>query len=136
MAADTILTAFRSISDLTTDDFTDSDVTDKAEPYALDQYNDIMDTSYTITTHTTGEGYNVDRALAFWCASFAYQNLYPHMTEDRKRSWIHYEQIALNIMQKIEPSKVGYSVKSNMYYAIREKRGNAQFNTYQSSYTV
>jgi hypothetical protein len=134
MTADTILTAFRSISDLTTTQYPDADVEDKAEPYALAQYNEIMGTAYTITSHTTGSGVNVDRALAYWCASFAYQDKFPRVVGfGGGARWSEFEQTALSIMQKIEPTKVGFSTGSLMFYVIGKNRGNSQ-NAIQTGY--
>lgn len=129
MAAETILTAFRTISGLTTTQFADLDVTDKAENYALDFYNEVMGTAETITDHTTSD-YMVDRALAFLCASYAYSNLFPRMAGPRGMTYWDLEQVALSIMQKIEPSKVGFSTSSRDYYVLRNNRGNARFTAY------
>ena len=54
MAADTILTRFRDLSSIASGTISDSDFTDKMEALALQMYNEIMDTSLTITSHSTG----------------------------------------------------------------------------------
>ena len=54
MAADTILVRFRDLSNITTGVLSDSDFTDKSEALAVQMYNEIMDTSVTVTSHTTG----------------------------------------------------------------------------------
>ena len=129
MTAATILTSFRAISGLTTVQFADASVSDQAEPYAEDFYNEIMGASETIASHTTDD-YMIDRALAFICVSYAYQDLYPKLVGPNGKSWWEMEQIALSVMQKIEPSKVGFSTSSRDYYVLRKNRGNARFSVY------
>jgi hypothetical protein len=68
----------------------------------------------------------------------AYQNLYPHLMDARKRSWLFFEQIALSAMQKMQtihgPSKVAYSTSSGLFYAKDKQRGTAQFETYNGGF--
>ena len=63
MAADTILTRFRDLSSIASGTISDSDFTDKKEALALQMYNEIMDTSETISTNTTGT-YLTDEAIS------------------------------------------------------------------------
>lgn len=128
MASETILTAFRTISGLTTAQFADADVTDKAEPFALDYYEKVMGVDYTITDHSTGEGTMIDKIFAILCAVYAYQNKYPRdMKTNRGMSHWDLEQVALSLMQKIEPRKIGHSARTNSYYVIGKNRGNALY---------
>ena len=134
MAAETILTAFRNITDLTITDYSDADVTDKAEAYAITTYNHIMDESETITSHTTGDS-TIDRAIAFLCASYVYQDLRPRRAGNDRYDYVRMEQIALGIMAKIKPWKISYSTQTMMYYGTRTRRGEASMEGTKGEYS-
>ena len=126
MTADTILTKFRDLSKLTDSQFSDTDMTDKAEPYAIETYNDIMDTDYTITSHTTGSD-RVNEAVAYICAEFAFRRLFFKRAWSEKNTADEYMQSALRLMNYVDPSKVAYDEHSARFYPRYDKRGKPCF---------
>ena len=116
MAADTILTRFRDLSSIASGTISDSDFTDKMEALALQMYNEIMDTSLTITSHTTGT-YLTDEAITHLATALAYQKV--HRTKMFKDSgmleWHRFMQGAYEVMHMQDPTKVEYVTERDLY---------------------
>ena len=116
MAADTILTRFRDLSSIASGTISDSDFTDKMEALALQMYNEIMDTSLTITSHTTGT-YLTDEAITHLATALAYQKV--HRTKMFKDSgmleWHRFMQGAYEVMHMQDPTKVEYIEGRDLY---------------------
>lgn len=127
MTAETILTKFRDITRLTTSQFSDEDVTDKAEPYALSVYNKIMDASETITDHTTGDDL-VDETITYFCAEFAFRRLYFKRAWNDKNTSDEFMQLGLQLINYVDPSKVAYDEHSGRYYSRYNKKGKPLFS--------
>ena len=126
MAVDTILTRFRSITSLTTGLYPDASVTDKAEPFAILYFNNIMDRSDSITTHTTGDVF-IDEMLANLCGYFAFDDLYFKRGSGggggRKQAE-EYRQKALMLMQALDPSRITKSTTLQEYYPRYSRKGS------------
>ena len=116
MAADTILERFRDLSNIPTGTISDIDFTDKFEALALEFYNEIMDESLTITTHTTGT-YLKDEAISNIAVALAYQKI--HRTKMYKDTgmleWQRYMQQAYEVMYIINPTKIDYREGRDIY---------------------
>ena len=116
MAADTILVRFRDLSNITTGVLSDSEFTDKSEALALQMYNEIMDTSETITSHTT-ETYLTDEAISQLATALAYQKIHrTKMYKDTGMLEYHrYMQAAYEVMHMQDPTKVEYVEGRDLY---------------------
>ena len=116
MAADTILTRFRDLSSIASGTISDSDFTDKMEALALQMYNEIMDTSETISTHTTGT-LITDEAISHLATALAYQKT--HRTKMFKDTgmleWHRFMQGAYEVMHMQDPTKVEYITERDLY---------------------
>ena len=116
MAADTILTRFRDLSSIASGTISDSDFTDKMEALALQMYNEIMDTSETISTHTTGT-LITDEAISHLATALAYQKI--HRTKMFKDTgmleWHRFMQGAYEVMHMQDPTKVEYVKERDLY---------------------
>ena len=116
MAADTILTRFRDLSSIASGTISDSDFTDKMEALALQMYNEIMDTSETISTHTTGT-LLTDEAISHLATALAYQKT--HRTKMFKDTgmleWHRFMQGAYEVMHMQDPTKVEYVKERDLY---------------------
>ena len=116
MAADTILVRFRDLSNIAAGTISDSDFTDKMESLALQMYNEIMDTSLTISTHTTGT-YLTDEAISHLATALAYQKT--HRTKMFKDTgmleWHRFMQGAYEVMHMQDPTKVEYVKERDLY---------------------
>jgi len=116
MAADTILTRFRDLSSIASGTISDSDFTDKMEALALQMYNEIMDTSETISTHTTGT-LITDEAISHLATALAYQKT--HRTKMFKDTgmleWHRFMQCAYEVMHMQDPTKVEYITERDLY---------------------
>ena len=116
MAADTILTRFRDLSSIASGTISDSDFTDKMEALALQMYNEIMDTSETISTHTTGT-LITDEAISHLATALAYQKI--HRTKMFKDTgmleWHRFMQGAYEVMHMQDPTKVEYITERDLY---------------------
>ena len=116
MAADTILTRFRDLSSIASGTISDSDFTDKMEALALQMYNEIMDTSETISTHTTGT-LLTDEAISHLATALAYQKT--HRTKMFKDTgmleWHRFMQGAYEVMHMQDPTKVEYITERDLY---------------------
>ena len=116
MAADTILTRFRDLSSIASGTISDSDFTDKMEALALQMYNEIMDTSETISTHTTGT-LLTDEAISHLATALAYQKT--HRTKMFKDTgmleWHRFMQGAYEVMHMQDPTKVEYIKERDLY---------------------
>ena len=116
MAADTILVRFRDLSSIASGSISDSDFTDKMEALALSMYNEIMDTSLTITSHTTGT-YLTDEAISHLATALAYQKV--HRTKMFKDTgmleWHRFMQGAYEVMHMQDPTKVEYVKERDLY---------------------
>ncbi len=116
MAADTILVRFRDLSSIASGTISDSDFTDKMEALALAMYNEIMDTSETISTHTTGT-YLTDEAISHLATALAYQKI--HRTKMWKDTgmleWHRFMQGAYEVMHMQDPTKVEYIKERDLY---------------------
>jgi len=116
MAADTILVRFRDLSNISVSTISDSDFADKFEALALETYNEIMDTSATITTNTTGT-YLTDEAIAHLSTCLAYQKI--HRTKMYKDTgmleWQRFFQSGLEVMHMQDPTKVEYIKSRDIY---------------------
>lgn len=124
MAGDTILTRFRSITTLPVGTYPDLSVTDKAEPFAILYFNNVMDLSETITTHTTGDVF-VDEIITNICAYFAFDDLYHKRgsgSGGRKQA-MEYMQKALFLMQALDPSRITKSTTLEEYYPRYDRKG-------------
>ena len=116
MAADTILVRFRDLSNIASGTISDSDFTDKMEALALQMYNEIMDTSLTITSHSTGT-YLTDEAISHLATALAYQKI--HRTKMFKDTgmleWHRFMQGAYEVMHMQDPTKVEYVKERDLY---------------------
>ena len=116
MAADTILVRFRDLSNIAAGTISDSDFTNKMEALALQMYNEIMDTSLTISTHTTGT-YLTDEAISHLATALAYQKV--HRTKMFKDTgmleWHRFMQGAYEVMHMQDPTKVEYVKERDLY---------------------
>ena len=116
MAADTILVRFRDLSNIASGTISDSDFTDKMEALALQMYNEIMDTSLTITSHSTGT-YLTDEAISHLATALAYQKI--HRTKMFKETgmleWHRFMQGAYEVMHMQDPTKVEYVEGRDLY---------------------
>ena len=116
MAADTILTRFRDLSSIASGTISDSDFTDKMEALALQMYNEIMDTSETISTHTTGT-LLTDEAISHLATALAYQKT--HRTKMFKDTgmleWHRFMQGGYEIMHMQDPTKVEFLESRDLY---------------------
>ena len=115
MAADTILTRFRDLSSIASGTISDSDFTDKMEALALQMYNEIMDTSLTITSHTTGT-YLTDEAITHLATALAYQKV--HRTKMFKDTgmleWHRFMQGEYEVMHMQDTTKVEYVTERDL----------------------
>ena len=116
MAADTILTRFRDLSSIASGTVSDSDFTDKSEALAVEMYNEIMDTSVTVSTHTTGT-LLTDEAIAQLSTAMVYQKLFrTKMFKDTGMlEWHRYMQGAYEVMHMQDPTKVEYIEGRDLY---------------------
>jgi|TARA_Y100000310_G_scaffold51339_1_gene47325 hypothetical protein len=116
VAADTILVRFRDISSIAAGTISNSDFEDKYENLALQMYNEIMDTSLTISTNTTGT-YLTDEAIANLATCLAYQKI--HRTKMYKDTgmleWQRFFQNGLEVMHMQDPTKVEYIKSRDIY---------------------
>ena len=116
MAADTILTRFRDLSSIASGTISDSDFTDKMEALAVEMYNEIMDTSVTVSTHTTGT-LLTDESLAHLATALAYQKIHRNkMWKDTGMlEWHRFMQGAYEVMHMQDPTKVEYVEGRDLY---------------------
>ena len=116
MAADTILVRFRELSNIAAGTISDSDFTDKMEALALQMYNEIMDTSVTVSTHTTGT-LLTDESLAHLATALAYQKIHRNkMWKDTGMlEWHRFMQGAYEVMHMQDPTKVEYVKERDLY---------------------
>jgi len=116
MVADTILERFRDISSIAAGTIGNSDVEDKYMALALQMYNEIMDTSLTISTNTTGT-YLTDEAIANLTTGLAYQKI--HRTKMYKDTgmleWHRFMQAGYEVMHMQDPTKVEYIINRDIY---------------------
>ena len=116
MAADTILDRFRDLSNVASSTISDIDFTDKFEALSLEFYNEIMDESLTISSHTTGT-YLKDEAIANISVALVYQKI--HRTKMYKDTgmleWQRYMQQAYEVMYIINPTKIDYREGRDIY---------------------
>jgi len=119
MTAHTILTRFRAITDLTTSDFADADVTDKAEPEALLRFNNIMElaTDATITTHTTGNKI-YDEIITWLVGSYAYEEVNPDKEWQGSELTAPeaFDQKAFKKMYELDATKIQYDAVRGVYF--------------------
>ena len=116
MAADKILTRFRDLSSIASGTISDSDFTDKMEALAVEMYNEIMDTSVTVSTHTTGT-LLTDESLAHLATALAYQKIHRNkMWKDTGMlEWHRFMQGAYEVMHMQDPTKVEYVKERDLY---------------------
>ena len=111
MAADTVLTRFRDLSSIASGTISDSDFTDKMEALAVEMYNEIMDTTVTVSTHLT------DEAISHLATALAYQKI--HRTKMWKDTgmleWHRFMQGAYEVMHMQDPTKVEYIKERDLY---------------------
>ena len=116
MAADTILVRFRDLSNIAAGTISNSDVEDKYITLGLQMYNEIMDTSETVSTNTTGT-YLTDEAISHLATALAYQKI--HRTKMFKDSgmleWHRFMQGAYEVMHMQDPTKVEYVKERDLY---------------------
>ena len=126
MTMRTILTRFREISTLDSDDFSNGSFTNYAEPIALAYFNEVMDESLLITTHSTGDDF-ADEILSWLATVFVYQEHYrTRMHKDSGMlEWEWIEQQAMKLMYARNPSKVEYN-SANGIYIVRNPRTDYQ----------
>ena len=116
MAADTVLTRFRDLSSIASGTISDSDFTDKMEALAVEMYNEIMDTTVTVSTHTTGT-LLTDESLAHLATALAYQKIHRNkMWKDTGMlEWHRFMQGAYEVMHMQDPTKVEYIKERDLY---------------------
>ena len=116
MAADTVLTRFRDLSSIASGTISDSDFTDKMEALAVEMYNEIMDTTVTVSTHTTGT-LLTDESLAHLATALAYQKIHRNkMWKDTGMlEWHRFMQGAYEVMHIQDPTKVEYIKERDLY---------------------
>ena len=120
MASQTILLRFRYISNISSPTLGDTEVEDQHIALALATYNEIMGTTHTISTSTTGD-LMVNDSIAFLATSYVYQKLMrTKMFKDTGMlEWQRFYQGALEIMYSIDQTKVMY-VESRDIYVVRD----------------
>jgi len=116
MAADTILERFRDLSSIAAGTVSNSDFEDKYMTLALQMYNEIMDTSLTITLNTTGT-YLTDEAIANLATALAYQKIHrSKMFKDTGMlEWHRFMQAGYEVMHMQDPTKVEYITNRDLY---------------------
>ena len=116
MAADTILERFRDLSSIAAGTVSNSDFEDKYMTLALQMYNEIMDTSLTITLNTTGT-YLTDEAIANLATALAYQKIHrSKMFKDTGMlEWHQFMQAGYEVMHMQDPTKVEYITNRDLY---------------------
>jgi len=116
MAADTILTRFRDLSNIGASTISNSDYEDKYQTLGLDLYNEIMDESLTITSNTTGT-YLKDEAIAHLSVALAYQKIHrSKMYKDTGMlEWMRFMQSGYELMYIINPTKIDYREGRDIY---------------------
>ena len=118
MAADTILDRFRDLSNIASSTISDSNFEDKYQGLALEMYNEIMDTSLSIssTTYTTGT-YITDEAIANLATALAYQKIHrSKMFKDTGMlEWHRFMQASYEVMHMQDPTKVEYIISRDLY---------------------
>ena len=116
MAADTILVRFRDLANIAAGTISNSDVEDKYITLGLQMYNEIMDTSETVSTNTTGT-YLTDEAISHLATALAYQKI--HRTKMFKDTgmleWHRFMQGAYEVMHMQDPTKVEYVEGRDLY---------------------
>ena len=116
MAADTILVRFRDLSSIAAGTISNSDFEDKYLALALEMYNEIMDTTETISTNTTGT-YLTDEAISHLATALAYQKI--HRTKMFKDTgmleWHRFMQGGYEIMHMQDPTKVEFLESRDLY---------------------
>lgn len=120
MASQTILERFRDISSIAASVVGNTEAEDQHMALALLTYNEIMGTTHTITTNSTGD-LMVNDAIAFLATSYVYQKLMrTKMYKDTGMlEWQRFYQGALEIMYAVDPTKVMY-VESRDIYIVRD----------------
>ena len=116
MAADTILVRFRDLSSIAAGTISNSDFEDKHMALALQMYNEIMDTSETISTNTTGT-YLTDEAISHLATALAYQKIHrSKMFKDTGMlEWHRFMQGGYEIMHMQDPTKVEFLESRDLY---------------------
>ena len=116
MAADTILVRFRDLSSIAAGTISNSDFEDKYMVLALQMYNEIMDTSETISTNTTGT-YLTDEAISHLATALAYQKIHrSKMFKDTGMlEWHRFMQGGYEIMHMQDPTKVEFLESRDLY---------------------
>jgi hypothetical protein len=116
MAIRTILSRFREICTITSTEFSDGSVTNYAEPVELAFFNEVMDETLTITSHTTGDDF-ADEILSWLVASFAYQEKYrqKYHKDSGLLEWEWLEQQALKLMYARNPTKIEFNSNNGIY---------------------
>ena len=124
MTVATILTRFRDVSDITTLQYSNQNITDQVYLVALSRYNHIMDTSVTITTNTSSDEL-IDEIIANLCASYCWRKLYKKSIVGNKPRHEIFDQDAYSYMKEIDPSKIGQNEQTLAYFPLFTKRGKA-----------
>jgi hypothetical protein len=116
MAADTILTRFRDLSNIGASTISNSDYETKYMALALEMYNEIMDESLTISTNTTGT-YLKDEAISHISVALAYQKIHrSKMYKDTGMlEWMRFMQSGYELMYIINPTKIDYREGRDIY---------------------
>lgn len=128
MAASDIKDRFRNISGLSTSQFSDSEVTDDAEPVALKRYNHIMNDTQEISDHTTGDAL-IDEILACFVASYAFRDLFRKRVINDATRYKLFDQDAYAYMLEINKDNIGYNPETDMYYPNTKRRGNPHYTS-------
>ena len=86
------------------------------EALALAMYNEIMDTSLTITSHTTGT-YLTDEAISHLATALAYQKVHRNkMWKDTGMlEWHRFMQGGYEVMHMQDPTKVEFIKERDLY---------------------
>ena len=116
MASQTILERFRDISSIAASVVDNNEAEDQHIALGLITYNEIMGTTETITTNTTGN-LMINDAIAFLASSFVYQKVMrTKMFKDTGLlEWQRFYQGALEIMYGIDQTKVMYVASRDLY---------------------
>ena len=116
MAADTILVRFRDLSNIAAGTISNSDVEDKYITLGLQMYNEIMDTSETVSTNTTGT-YLTDEAISHLATALAYQKIHRNkMWKDTGMlEWHRFMQGGYEVMHMQDPTKVEFIKERDLY---------------------
>ena len=127
MATETILIRFRSITGMAVGQYADADFTASIEPIVLARLNNILSSTYTITSHTTGSStILIDEILSWLACAMVYSETQRGAmnTKEGMPQWMVYEQHALKLISEVNPKKVAMNRSTGLYQVIDANKAN------------